>query len=37
MSNEIKNTNYTMDWNEEIKNLYKMMSNSNLWEPLALL
>lgn len=25
------NTNYTMDWNEEIKNLYKMMSNSNLW------
>lgn len=31
MSNEIKNTNYTMDWNEEIKNLYKMMSNSNLW------
>lgn len=31
MINVSTNTNYTMDWNEEIKNLYNMMSNCNLW------
>lgn len=31
MINVSTNTNYTTDWNEEIKNLYKMMSNCNLW------
>ena len=31
MVNEFNNTNYTMDWNEEIKSLYNMMSNCNLW------
>ena len=31
MINVSTNTNYTMDWNEEIKSLYNMMSNCNLW------
>lgn len=31
MINVSTNTNYTMDWNEEIKSLYEMMSNCNLW------
>ena len=31
MVNEFNNTNYTMDWDEEIKSLYNMMSNCNLW------
>lgn len=28
---EINTSNYTMNWNEDIKNFYEMMSNNNLW------